>query len=120
VRRALVQGVPVTREGHIVGRSGSRAPRSTEETVMAHFKCLRCRSRVWRDDHADDLCPGCGDPLETVAELSELIGLRSLGSGRDRARRTPPNRSARISKQIRDTIARHDAERQRRIDAERS
>jgi len=91
---------------------------------MAHFKCLRCRSRVWRDGPADgcadDLCPGCGDPLEPVAELSELLGLRSLGLGRDRARRTPPDRSARISEQIRDTIARHDAERQRRIDAERS
>src|SRR4051812_28841075 len=39
---------------------------------MAHLKCLRCRSRVWRDGpadgRADELCPGCGDPLETVAE----------------------------------------------------
>jgi len=88
---------------------------------MAHFKCLRCRSRVWRDgpadDHADDLCPGCGDPLEAVAELSELIGLRSLRPRHVPARRTPPARSARISEQIRETIARHDAERQRRIDA---
>jgi hypothetical protein len=91
---------------------------------MAHFKCLRCRSRVWRDgpadDHADDLCPGCGDPLHTGAELSELIGLRSLQTRRGPARRTPPDRSAWIYEQIRETIARHDAERQRRIDAERS
>jgi hypothetical protein len=90
---------------------------------MAHFKCLRCRSRVWRDgpadEHADDLCPGCGNPLETVAELSALIGLRSLQARRGPARRTPPERSARISQQIRDTIALNDAERQRRIDAER-
>jgi hypothetical protein len=88
---------------------------------MAHFKCLRCRSRVWRDgpadDHADDLCPGCGDPLEAVAELSELIGLRSLPTRRGPARRPPPDRPARISEQIRETIAHHDAERQRRIDA---
>jgi hypothetical protein len=90
---------------------------------MAHFKCLRCRSRVWRDgpadDPADDLCPGCGDPLEGVAELSELVGLRSLRTRRVPARKTP-DRSARISEQIRETIARHDAERQRRIDAERA
>ena len=89
---------------------------------MAHFKCLRCRSRVWRDepadDPADDLCPGCGDPLEGVAELSELIGLRSLRTRHGPARRTPPDRSTRISEQIRETIARHDAERQRRIDGE--
>ena len=90
---------------------------------MAHFKCLRCRSRVWREwpaaDPADDLCPGCGDPLQSVAELSELIGLRALQARRAPFRRTPPDRSAQISQQIRDTIARHDAERQRRIDAER-
>ena len=89
---------------------------------MAHFKCLRCRSRVWRDepaDVADDLCPGCGNPLETVAQLSELIGLRSLQGRRPPASRTPPDHSARISQQIRETIARHDAERERRNEAER-
>jgi len=91
---------------------------------MAHFKCLRCRSRVWSDgptdDHADDLCPGCGDQLEAVAELSELIGLRSLRTRHGPERRRPSDRSARISEQIRETIARNDAERQRRIDADRS
>jgi hypothetical protein len=91
---------------------------------MAHFKCERCRSRVWRDgpaaEHADDLCPGCGNPLESVGALSELIGLRSLGSRRHATRRTSEDQSARISQQIRETIARNDAERQRRIDAERS
>ena len=88
---------------------------------MAHFKCLRCRSRVWREpaaDHLEDLCPGCGNPLDAVGELSELIGLRSLQVRPSRTRRTP-DRSAQISQQIRETIARNDAERQRRIDAER-
>ena len=89
---------------------------------MAHFKCLRCRSRVWSDgpaaDPAGELCPGCGDPLTAVRELSELIGLRSL-SPRQAPARVPQDRSARISQQIRDTIARHDEERQRRIDAKR-
>ena len=90
---------------------------------MAHFKCLRCRSRVWSDgpaaDPAGELCPGCGDPLAAVGELSELIGLRSLSPRHAPARRLPQDRSARISQQIRDTIARHDAARRRRIDAER-
>ena len=90
---------------------------------MAHFKCLRCRSRVWRDgpaaEHADDLCPGCGDPLEAVAELSELIGLRSLRARPAPTPKTAPDRSSRIAQQIREMIARNDAERQRRIDAER-
>jgi hypothetical protein len=89
---------------------------------MAHFKCLRCRSRVWHDgpaaDHAEDLCPGCGNTLEPAGELSELIGLRSLRSGPRRS--IPRDRSAQISQQIRETIARHDAERDRRIDADGS
>ena len=87
---------------------------------MAHFKCLRCHSRVWLDapavEDVDDLCPGCGDPLEPVSNLTELVGLRSLGT-RERPLRSAPDQSARISQQIRETIARHDAERRRR-DAE--
>ena len=88
---------------------------------MAHFKCLRCRSRVWRDapeaTPVDALCPGCGDPLDAVADLNELIGLRSL-QARPHATRPSSDRSARISQQIRETIARHDAERRRGIDSE--
>jgi hypothetical protein len=83
---------------------------------MAHSKCLPCSARVWRDgaasDHVDDLCPGCGGPLEAVADLSELVGLRALRS-RPRSARRPPDLSARISEQIRETIARNDAERRR-------
>jgi hypothetical protein len=91
---------------------------------MAHSKCLACRARVWRAgppaDEVDDLCPGCGGPLETVGDLSELVGLRSLRARPRPEHRRPPDLSARISEQIRETIARNDAERQRRIDAERS
>jgi hypothetical protein len=90
---------------------------------MAHSKCLTCRARVWRAgpaaEHLDDLCPGCGGPLETVAELSELVGLRALRTRPRYERGRSPDLSARISAQIRETIARNDAERQRRIDAER-
>jgi hypothetical protein len=90
---------------------------------MAHSKCLSCRSRVWREgdsaDHLRDLCPGCGGPLEPVADLSELIGLRSLRARPRAAGRALPDRSQRVAAEIRETIARHDAERQRRIDAGR-
>ena len=91
---------------------------------MAHRKCLRCRSRVWRDgavtDRVDDLCPGCGDPLEDAADVSELLGLRLLGPRPGSVQRQSADRSARISQQIRETIAHNDAERRRRIDAERT
>jgi hypothetical protein len=87
---------------------------------MAHFKCSSCRARVWREghaaDHLDDLCPGCGGPLEAAGELSELVGLRSLRARPRHARQGAPDVSARISEQIRQTIARHDAERRRHSD----
>jgi hypothetical protein len=90
--------------------------------IVAHSKCLPCGARVWRDgpasDHVDDLCPGCGGPLEAVADLSELVGLRALRA-RPRHAHHPPDLSARISQQIRETIARNDAER-RRSDGERA
>ena len=87
---------------------------------MAHSKCLSCRARVWRERSSpDDLCPGCGGPLEPVGELAELVGLRSLRARPKQERRWAPDESTRISAQIRETIARNDAERRRRIDAER-
>jgi hypothetical protein len=56
-------------------------------------------------DHSDDLCPGCGGPLDAVVSAEELIGLRAF--------RTRPRRS--IADQVRDTIARNDAARIRRL-----
>lgn len=80
---------------------------------MAHSKCMTCRARVWRDgepaDLLGDLCPGCGGTLMAVGDISELAGLRSL-----RAR--PRSRdSSQVADAIRETIARHDAERARRL-----
>jgi hypothetical protein len=90
---------------------------------MAHSKCLSCRARVWREgdpaDHLRDLCPGCGGPLEPVSDLSELIGFRSLRARPRAAGRALPDRSQRIAAEIRATIARHDAQRQRPTDAGR-
>jgi hypothetical protein len=89
---------------------------------MAHSRCVACRARVWREgdpaDHLGDLCPGCGGPLEPVTDLAELIGLRSLRARPRSAGRALPDRSRRIAAEIRETIARHDAER-RRADAGR-
>jgi len=78
---------------------------------MAHFKCAACRARIWRDgdaaDHARDLCPGCGGPLEAVVRAEEIIGLRAL--------RTRPHADASIADHVRETIARNDAARVRRL-----
>jgi hypothetical protein len=85
---------------------------------MAHSKCLTCRARVWREgspaDHVRDLCPGCGGPLDPVSDLSELIGFRSLRARPRSLRGDRADRSQAIATAIRETIARHDAERQRR------
>jgi hypothetical protein len=90
---------------------------------VAHFKCVPCGARVWRDrppaENLDELCPGCGDPLEAVADLSELVGLQAARTRPRRMHGRSPDVSARISEQIRETIARNDAER-RRIDGERA
>jgi hypothetical protein len=78
---------------------------------MAHFKCMTCVARVWRDgvpaDHTLDLCPGCGGPLEPVDHAADLIGLRAL--------RTRPHGS--IADEVRERIARNDAARVERLAA---
>jgi transcription initiation factor IIE alpha subunit len=80
---------------------------------MAHFKCLNCRVRIWHDgappEHAHHLCPGCGEPLEAVTRAEEIIGLRAIHA-RPRAGRS-------IADEIRETIARNDAARIRRLRA---
>jgi hypothetical protein len=76
---------------------------------MSHFKCAACRARVWRDGDAHELCPGCGGPLEAVAHAEEIIGLRAL---RTRPRPAPQTT---IADHIRETIARNDAARVRRL-----
>ena len=49
---------------------------------MPYFKCVPCRIRVSasgaRTALADGACPGCGSALEPVAQLTELVGFRSL------------------------------------------
>jgi len=91
---------------------------------MPHAKCVHCRSRMWLDGSADEghphLCSGCGGELQPVVNLSELVGLRALGVRPRPTPRDDVDRFERISRQIRETIAGHDAERQRRLDADHS
>jgi hypothetical protein len=49
---------------------------------MPHFKCVACKTRLYtatsaRDDVVD-LCPGCGELLEPVGELAEIVGFQSV------------------------------------------
>ncbi|HWK25139.1 MAG TPA: hypothetical protein VNS09_01160 [Solirubrobacter sp.] len=97
----------------------ARAPLTEEQSLMPHTKCLHCRARVWRDNSADqptaaaDLCPGCGGELEPVADLSELVGLRALRVRPRQTHRDSAERFERISQEIREAFAAHDAERRR-------
>jgi hypothetical protein len=88
---------------------------------VAHFKCVTCQSRVWRDgapaDHPGELCPGCAGPLEPVRDLNELVGLRAL---RPRPRTRPPGfpDAPQIFAQIRAAIAQADGQRRPTIGPE--
>jgi hypothetical protein len=48
---------------------------------VPYFKCVFCRIRVSASGAATDLtdgsCPGCGQALEPVGKLTEVMGFRS-------------------------------------------
>jgi hypothetical protein len=48
---------------------------------VPYLKCISCRIRVSQAGSetqlTDGLCPGCGQRLEPVASLAELVGFRS-------------------------------------------
>jgi uncharacterized Zn finger protein (UPF0148 family) len=73
---------------------------------MTHARCAACQVRTWRVD-ADEVCPSCGGPLETVRRAEELIGLRAVG----RVRRDDWS----LADHVRATIERNDAARARRL-----
>jgi hypothetical protein len=39
---------------------------------------VRLYSAAGLADVLDDLCPGCGSPLEPVGDLTEIVGFRSV------------------------------------------
>jgi hypothetical protein len=49
---------------------------------MLHFRCVACRLRlatpIVSKDRAGGACPGCGVPLEPVADLAEIVGFRAI------------------------------------------
>jgi hypothetical protein len=49
---------------------------------MPHYKCDACRVRLHtsgkRTDRAGEPCPECDSPLEPVADLTQLVGFRSI------------------------------------------
>jgi hypothetical protein len=49
--------------------------------LVPYFKCVSCRIRVSVAGAATDLtdgsCPGCGQSLEPVAKLTDVMGFRS-------------------------------------------
>lgn len=49
---------------------------------MPHFKCLPCRTRLYSTDcqagTIGHLCPVCGQLLEPVGDLGEIVGYRLL------------------------------------------
>ena len=54
---------------------------ATERGGMPHLKCVACRirlhSRRSQVGGVGEPCPGCGEPLEAVGRLSELVGFQA-------------------------------------------
>ena len=48
---------------------------------MPHFKCVACRTRLHTADPIGDLCSECGDLLEPVTSLREIVGFQVIAPG---------------------------------------
>jgi hypothetical protein len=52
---------------------------------MPHLKCAACRGRMCSSQNPEDTaggpCPRCGEPLQPVALLAELVGFQVLTRG---------------------------------------
>jgi hypothetical protein len=53
---------------------------------VTYFRCESCRTRLYSaatpDQFVTDVCPNCGALLRAVAELTELVGYRSIAPRR--------------------------------------
>lgn len=48
---------------------------------MTYLKCTSCKARLYYSAatrRSGEMCPGCGEMLEPVGELAEMVGYRSL------------------------------------------
>ena len=56
---------------------------------MTYLKCTSCKARLYTVARSDRIggerCPACGATLETVGELVEVVGYRSVELGADAA-----------------------------------
>jgi hypothetical protein len=84
---------------------------------MPDFKCAACRIRLRSPagDGAAPPCPICETPLEPVAELSEMVGFRSIEWGESPAEGEPVEPLARP---VSDLTKRRET-RTEQVDAER-
>ena len=88
---------------------------------MPHYKCVACKTRLYSagrpTDLVGDLGPGCGSLLESVGNLAEVVGFRSItpadGEG------DAPSMHADIADRVGDLMARREARAQAQFDADR-
>jgi hypothetical protein len=92
---------------------------------VTYFKCESCRTRLYSAAQPDrlvrDVCPKCGAVLRAVAELSEVVGYRSIAPRRGPIRLgAPPFGHAPVTDRFAElqTLRRASAARER-LDAER-
>jgi hypothetical protein len=49
---------------------------------MPHFKCVACKIRTYgpgsQPGRVADVCPQCGELLEPVGELAEIVGFQEI------------------------------------------
>lgn len=80
---------------------------------MSHYKCAACRARLHVSGRpaelVGDLCPECGSLLEPVAELSELVGFRSITTAGSGANPEPSSSRERIAERVDEFVARRAA-----------
>ena len=93
-------------------------------TLMPHFKCVGCRTRLYSAarpaDLDGDLCPSCGSLLEPVEELREIVGFQSIEQRDGAAHGSRPRRHQSIAGRVDALFARREALlAQARLDAER-
>jgi hypothetical protein len=80
---------------------------------MPIFKCLACKTRLYRaagpDDLVGDLCPGCGSLLEPVGEPAEVAGFRSVAARAGAADGGAAGTHQRIADRFGDFVTRREA-----------
>jgi hypothetical protein len=68
--------------------------------VVTYFKCVTCKARLYSAARADsllrDTCPDCGELLQPVGDLAEIVGYRSIKWVADPANPVEPRAGAAV------------------------